>query len=451
MTTAGSQTSARRRSSYAFRAIRAYALFLLGTTAFWLIAGSWLAAQRLRAAERGWEQNFGTAGEFLKRHPAREDSPAAKELDRLARRLGTRLIWTQEEKVATGESRIDAIFKILQEYVDKNELAPEDAVVAPPREVTAFIERQAAGLDSLEAFLLSEPELVLKQDVEAGLAGPIPSLLGPRQLQSILLSRAFVALRGGRAGAAERSLDAAWTLAQLLQSHPTIVSRLVAIRLVETQMAVLRRLPDPPLRWLELLDEQDYRESVLDAYRADAYGYESFARRFRGITDLDELEGGRIPRDTVSRKVVRFLTVPYLRLSLADLSDRTRLLCEELRRADGCQLDAKALAQRVEAGFPPWNIVGRIAAPPAGVWLGAVEASLKLEQTRLAIEARHRERQRGGWGESKDTMSHVCPSLTWTHRVDRNGQMTIAAEPAPPLGKRERPWFIRLRPRGRLG
>ena len=442
-------SAAKRGLGYGLRALRAYVLFVICATAAALGAAYPLAALRLRAARAGWERSFGPVSEWRARFPPHGNSPAALELDRLARPLEVQIVRTAEDRerdLGSGGGK-SARYELLQEagrYVTSQEWTPEERIDPPPREVAAFLAERDASLASVEDLLLAGQTLAWEQDVDLGQASPLPSLVGHRHLANLLLARALGAIRAGRWPDAERTLRAGWVHAVSLQADPQVISKLITVALVQMNAGVLRRLPRPSPDWPEKIPEGEIRRSLLDAYRFEAYSYEVFGGRYVGASDLDTIGGGDLGPSTPGDRVLRLLTVPWVRFCIAGFSEEMRRQTEELRDQDPCAFDGEKVEARVQQRVQRWNIIGRMVPPSLlRTWQSAVETDLRLEQIGLVLAARRRGR---GDDDLQPASSHVCAQLRWTRRRDASGRMVIAPDPVPFAGPKARDWTIRLPP-----
>lgn len=429
------------------RALWIYSCFVAGTAGLAVMVGYALSSWRWRSEDIAWAEYGAPLERFASEHPATKDSPAALRLDELTRAIGVESIPLSK---VPGRRALDMgkdpALKAIQAHLRAIEaLGADGPVPAMPAEVRAYMQANAAALDLIEDHLLipSRP-LVFEEDVALGAASPVPALLGIRSLQGVLLVRAADALRREDIARASRSLEASWNHAQSCHGRSELISQLIGIAVAGMQNSVLRLWIGPPAVWLDRVKNNDFRARVLASYQAEAYGWRAFALRYKGAGDLSELDGGAPRESTPFDHAFRFVSTPYIRLSLAGVSAVMRRSRAELASGDPCRFDPDESDQTIKSRFPRWNIVGPIAVPSLfRAWASVRDVSLDGELTRLVMEAHQRPRERPSPGTA--TPSRVCGGYAWVYGKAADGQLSIRLEPAEMPAPRKNPWTFLLR------
>jgi hypothetical protein len=399
---------------------------LLLLCAVWLAVGLPLGACRLRRAEQAWAQGFLSEEQYRARYPERVHSPSAERLDRLARQLGTNLIMTPED--LKDRSRPDTSeLKPAWEWLGEVRKQHRDGPLCIPPALARLLERRAGELEAIEEELLGNEDLHWK----TGRGGDLPvSLLGLRNVHSLLMVRAVAADQAGAAEARDRTLEASWRLGGSLWPRTEMVERLIAFVMAKDRNACLRRFRGARTEWVERLRDPRPMTSLADNFQAEARQYCRSARRLMGIGDIDYLPGADLPAISWKRWLVRVVSAPYLRLSVAGYSDGVRHEAERLRRLDPCRLEREPYEEAVKKAQPAWNILARVAASGlvAG-WLAGRDAVLDDELTVAVLEARAAPVP-ARRSEAKRP-SAICSTLTWVSTPLGPAETRIAAEGEP--------------------
>jgi hypothetical protein len=423
-----------------------YLCFAAGTAGLVLIAGYVLSGWRWRSEDRAWAEHGASMERFASEHPATPDSPAALRLDELSRAIGIESIGgfkvPGRRAVEMGK---DSALRAIQTHMRALEDARSDGPLPPmPSEVRAYMQANATAIDSIEDHLIASEPLVFEEDVALGAGGPVPALLGVRSLQNVLLVRAADALRRADTARASRSLEASWVHAQSLRGRSDLISHLIGIAVAGMQNSILRSWMEPPAVWLDRVRGNDFRSRVLASYQAEVFGWRAFARRYKGAADLSELDGGGTRRNGPVDHVFRLVSAPYIRISLAGVSEVMRRSSEELATEDPCTFDPEKSDQTIKSRFPRWNILGPIAVPALfRAWVSVRDVSLDSELTGLVIEAHQRPREAPALETA--TLSRVCAGYAWFHEKAADGRVSIRLVPTTMPTARRAPWTFLIR------
>jgi hypothetical protein len=429
----------------ALRGLAAWALFVIGVPAL-TVGGCYFAARvSLQRAEEAWATRVEPMESFIARYPTEPDNPAALELDVKTRPLGIRLTDRTGEEPREGPH--DELLKELSSFIGDRAGGGTDELGALAPEARAFLERERAPIEAIEAQILQGGTLRWKQDITKGVAAPIPGLLGHRQVHTLLLARAWEAARQGRPREAERALEASWVLGGSLEERPDLISRLIVVAVSTMQHRVLRAARLPPDRWLPRLEERGFADGMQAALQLEAWSWTRYAEGDWGMFDVDHMERGEKPPRTIGGDLGRFLTVPYMRLSFAGMSASLLRANEELRAQRRCDFDVQQYAEEFKESYPRWNILARIAVPSLlRAWASLRYADFDRELTEQVLVFRTIRRSSGSW-PTGTVPSRVCADVSWVLEAHADGSLIVQPSEAPFVtDKDDRDWSIRLRP-----
>lgn len=400
--------------------------------------GYGVAGARLRAEEKAWAQAGLSFDDMLRRWPTRGDSAGAVTLDRLARPLGVRLILAEGETQQVDDRPLyDAMTKFM------GELSSEDShCSAVPDAARRFLDTRRPQMAAVVTHLHSDAEIAWRMDLSAGLAAPIPGLLAQRHLNTLLLLEALQQTARGDKAAAEQALEAAWRQGETLAARPDVISLLIAMALAGQQAAVLRCLPDAAPTWDARLTQRPFRAPGIERLRTEAYGFWRLGQDNRGAADVEAIPPfNRSP----GALVVRYLTIPWVRLSTASASGHLRRARELQLATDFCRVPGDDLEKAFTAGIPRWDAVSKAGVPSLlRVAASAVAAELEAEMTGHVLRLRRRLRQGElVHGAPFSLPSNTCPGLVWRHTREEDARWSVYAEPAPII-KRKRDWQYTL-------
>jgi hypothetical protein len=328
---------------------------VLALTALWVAGGLPYGGYRLRAAERAWADGFLTESQYEASYPVRAADATARRLDHEARRMGTYLIYTFPDGVAGSPDTL----KPARDYWSALR-KEEDGPVRVPPELARLVEERGEALRAIEAELAANPSVAWRFGTGDGSLG----LLGVRNVNALLVLRGMIAEQRNSPADRERSLEASWRLSESIRSSPIMIDRFLVQVTAGDRNACLRRLRVPNEGWTERLRMPGRLARAAETYQAEARTYcRGAGGRLLGAADLDALEGGEVPRVSPGRWIIRLLSAPYVRLSVAGYSDTLRMAAGRMRETNPCGVTPDAFVDGAMAGNPPWNIVSKVAAP----------------------------------------------------------------------------------------
>lgn len=391
----------------------------------WSVLGRLVAWRFEVHAERAWAQALEPMSVFGKRFPKAPTSEAAIKLNELAGRLGIEML----PPPSGARPNPAPVFTTLGAWVAGIEKQASDQPQVPPKEVADFLSAHGSDIEAIVAHLRSGGPIAWETDLSRHFSAPVPSLIGHRDLQNVLLAWALAAAAKGDAGKAAETLDASWKLSDGVRSRADLISALIAYLTRQKALESLRHLKGMPEAWQRRVVEDDPRALFLRALQAEAY---SFARGMK-YGGFSLLRKGDV-QTPFTRYVDRPLSAPYFRLCGADYSVRLARVVGELRTLP-CGTDLAALNDKALAAIPRWNFLARIVMPHLFLgWRTAVSTALSAELTRQVLEARALRAAAGGgvWpGEKTTTASATCPGSTWVRERAEDGSLTIALDRVP--------------------
>jgi len=429
----------------ALRALKVYLLFLVVCVTLAVSLGYLAAGRAVTRAERAWAERGEPMESFVARYPQQPDSPVGVELDKLTRPLGIQMSGVRAKDTDEVKKQAEALQSLGRVISDCDHTA-SDACATLPHELEAFLAVEAVRIETIETHILESGPLLWAQDVGKGMAAPIPHLLGHRQLQNVLLTRALWLAGQHQRDAAERSLEASWALNASFTGRPDLLSRLIAVAVSGMQTGVLRTLKQPAPAWQPRMQQRDFAAEIRVPFQLEAWNWTRYTKGPWGVFDVSYMEDGVTPPSTVTGAIGRALTAPYVRLSFAGVSEAMLSATETLRAQKRCDFDVEAYSKQFEDSFPRWNIIGRIATPSlVRAFTSMRYADLDRELTERVLAARAARQATGSW-PSAASPSTVCEGVVWQSSTGDDGSLTIAASVKPFPKDPSRTWSMRLRP-----
>jgi hypothetical protein len=426
------------------RALRAYALFILGSVGLAEALGYWVAFRHVTRANEGWARETEPMETFAARFPAEPANPAANRLDEMTRPLGIRMIFRRGDRADEGAN--GEVLKALGAAISRIERPEPGTSPGIPAGAEAFLSRERGRLDAIIFHILEGGPLVWEQDVSKGTGAPIPGLLGHRQLSNMLLGRAWLSARAGDVADADRTLEASWRLNASYRERPDVLSQLIAVAVAQMQHGVLRARRSVAPVWLERMKERPFSRRFPVALQLEAANWMRYARGYWGVFDVSYMEDGSVPPAGWG-SVPRFLMTPYMRLSVAGMSEALLRATHDLAPQRRCDIDMKRYSKEFKDSFPRWNVIGRIATPSVvRIWTVLRETDLDRELTERVLLARVERVASGRWPASGGP-SAVCEGLAWDYGLARGGSLDIRPTSEPfRLDDPKWDWSVRLKP-----
>jgi len=417
----------------------AFMLVMLGGlfTFITVLSGRSKGAQRV-VMER-WAETIGTPQEVFARYPPRETNPAARKLVDATVPFGIDSAPRSDEELPRPDHtmvRQFREFKIhnaswLNAQLGKTSAPPDP----PPEFVAEYLAEFRQEIDHIQDVLLRDAKPAWVRDLSLLLGAPIPNLIGHNDLNTLLLADSFAALSAGDIARAERAIESAWQLGELLDNGPALITQLMRLNMRRTQAAAVRHMPWLN-RWIPRLDGDELRESIERALLHEGWGW-------------PQLNYGPRKDDGVMRRINHAVVGPFMRLGVADASERWRRTILRLQKVPAwCRPTLERFNFNFAIPMPWWNRYGSILVFDIEQTVArVVHAQLQFELTRKLLEMAATREGTGAWPVSSEPwlQSRACPADRWVYSVEGSvASLRLDREIAPLPGKIPSAWLFSL-------
>jgi len=394
----------------------------------WMAFGDRLASYQEARADRAWAKTLESMDAFQARYPEAPASESAARLRAAAARIGLDL---RPSDAGDGRPRdpdrnaYQAVRERLAAFASSQTRKADDALEAPPPEVSAWLSDHDAGIAALVGEVGSEDAIVFATDWSS--REPVASILGVKDVVCVLIVRALERERQGDSKGAVEALEASWRIGGAFRGRGEVISQLIAVGIDSMTMSALRKLRNPPHASPVGLAEHDYLVSMLRALEGQAWEMSADATRLAGAGRARP--GARRMRLRVER--------PYVRLMASDFSLVVGHMVAELKTADPCRMDPDTLIKKFESSLGSWNLLGRMAIPSLiRAWFSAGRPALEAELTQKVLAARALRNEDGGWpAELAGLDSAVCRGSHWVYSNHGDDGVSLTQSPNPSLGE----------------
>ena len=337
-------------------------LLLAVIVAAWFI-GSLVATNEMqRIGDKAWPAGLGTLASVEARVRPQKTSDGARRMVTLAAPLGISFDRSTAEP--------DAVRTAIGEYVKAEHVRSESAIGEPPANVLSYISAHEAAIDALRDHLLHGDPIEWEVDLSRGIDAPLPNLLGHIHVAKLLTTRALLRARNNDVRAWD-DLHAAWRLTHSLEARPELISQLIVLAMSRMVNAAAWKLPAASVAWLDEMRNVDQRRLLLGGFQFDTWMLWRHGE--------ESTKGALV---TIAR--------PYLRWSVAHMTDHQRRIAEEIAATTTCGFDGAAFSQHVTESIPRWNVFARVATPDLGsVWQKAFRTIAEREATMNAMRIAH--------------------------------------------------------------
>ena len=326
-----------------------------------------------------------------------ETTPAAMELEDLARQLGIEL--SGDVEYGEGEDNLVPGVPAPSSYLRAQE--GHDRIDPPPAELEAFIARHAAAMDLLVELLTSDKQIqwmgVHTESPEAVRRGA-RALRGYMRLAQLLSARALLAQRDGKTSNAWRNLEATVNLGKIMGARADILSQIVSIAQILTAVRAARSLEAPVPDWMPALAEHDFVDTALQVYEIEAMR-------------LFEREEYTSAEAMVQRNLSKFVNAQLLAAA-------------EVRELPRCSLDESTYDEARDRHDHIYRDIGFSFG--TGV-ARAASLMITIEGTLLVLRAKEARAAdaEGRWPETLALEQQVCTPVGWVYERADDGSMTI--------------------------
>lgn len=376
-----------------------------------LLSGRSKGAQRT-VMER-WAETLGTPEEVFERYPPRETNPEAGELVDATVRFGIDSAPRSEKEMPRPSRAMVRRFRDFKIHIASwfnaqlsKTVGPPDP---PPEFVAEFLAEFRQEIDHVQDVLLDDAKPAWLLDLSLLFPSPSPNLLGHVDLNKLLLADSLAALAGGDTERAERALESAWELGELLNDDPVIITQLVRLTMKRTQAAAVRHMPWLD-RWVPRLDGVALRKSFERALLYEGWTWPQW--------DYGPGEG-----DSIFGRGVNYAIIgPLMRLGSADASERWRRTILKLQDTPSwCRPVLDRFGVSFEIPMPWWNSFGEMLAPNIEQMVTRVaHAQLQFELTRKLLEMAATRAETGAWPVASEPwlQSRACLADRWVYSVE---------------------------------
>jgi hypothetical protein len=361
-----------------------------------------------------WAETVGTPAEVFARFPPQETNPEAFELIDATVPLGIDSAPRHDETMLRPDRERSKRFRQLKSqssrWLEQQMSKTTSPVSAPPDQVASFLEENRQNLDDVQELLLSGDRPVWPSDLSRLFEAPIPNLLGHTDLHKLLLIDCLAALGSGNIEQAERALESAWELGEILTGDPVLISQLVSLDLKRSQAAVVRHMPWL-LHWVPRLDGQALRERIERALLYEGWVWPQY-------------DFGPSEEQGLLGRIHTTISGPLQQLGSADASERWRRTILKLQGAPSwCQPTLDRLGVRLEIPMPWWNTGGDILVfDVEQATTRVVHAQIQFELTRKVLEMTATRETTGEWPVASTPwlQSSACPEDRWVYSADES-------------------------------
>ncbi|NIM60324.1 MAG: hypothetical protein GTN89_13625 [Acidobacteria bacterium] len=390
----------------------AFVLAVLGGLFSILVLLSGRAESARRIVMERWTETIGPQEEVFDRYPAKETNSDARELIDATLPFGVDSAPRYDEDLPRPDLVIATRFKEFKAHGSswygrqlRRISGPPDP---PPESVAEFLAGFREEIDRVQEVLLGEGTIEWELNLAALWGAPIPNLLGHIDLNKLLLADCFAALSAGDTERAERALESAWRLGELLDERPEIITQLTLLGIKRTQAQAVRFLPHLE-HWHPRLDGNALRKRIEQALLLEGWVW-------------PQIDFGPGKDASAWRRINAAVAGPFMRLGTADASERLRRTLVRLRETPAwCKPALDRVAFSFNIPMPWWNRFGEILIFDVENTVTRVaRTQLQFELTRRVLEMAATREQTGTWPVQSEPwlQSRACPPDRWVYTAD---------------------------------
>jgi len=380
--------------------------------------------------------------------PDARESANAKCLDELSPQLGVWLHWqTNKSKAETAlEGETEKVIKQIGDYLNHVAEDPTDNIAQMPAELAKYLSNNSNALCELSNLLNNNRPIVWEQKISPITNAPFPHISGIINLHRLLFLACIEAWQSGNAIDSRQYLEASWRLNESLKCRPELLCQLIAIHASRMQLVLVRKMNYEPSLWQERLKKLEYKEAILNAYRYEAWMYNSMYddnNRVKAIKDLQTL--CECPPLFAELLIRSPLCRPDANIAISDLVAALAYGTITLQETGDCPFDKKDrkydIGRKLLYLTPLWKSCGEcdscgynIGDPWNRMILLRLESELTLRV--LVINEMPSEKEACACASSPEMMASSCSELHWVCTVDTKAHtMNIELSKPIPLAK----------------
>lgn len=412
-------------------------------SALWIVGGKVLAGRWAAEADAAWTALGTPMTAFAARFPKRGQNEPARKVDETAAKLGIAMAAAgaagRPQPSAADAKAFEAVKPDLSQWLDAQVGKPSDEIAAPAGKLAAFLSAHASEVRALASELRAGEAPVWAQDIDMLADAPIPFLRGHRALNNLLCASALEAQRQGHGAEALELVEAAIAASSSLQGRADLISQMIHVALLGSELATLRKLEGVPAPWQSRAREPDVRKSTIGSLQGEAWLLAETLRRSGPVSRVRYVSGGAKPQaPTFWSRVSAFYEKPYALLAAADYSRALARAAAALQEQKGCAFEPEALRavdDEAKDEIGRWNVIGRIAVPSvAQAWAAVDRLRFHQELTAKVLKLKELKATSadGSWPrEVPGIESSVCPGNRWTYVVTADGGALLTASQSP--------------------
>src|SRR5262249_54254811 len=277
--------------------------------------------------------------------------------------------------------------------------------------------------DLADLYALVRHSEVPRWEMDMGLLlkAPVPGLTYHRELLDLIAADILEKTRRGRYQQALEAFEASWKISQSTRERPELISQLIALSLMNTQMGVLRKMKAVPADWEQRLAELNLQGHMMQSLEFDGlilaeYLDQSDVGEYLGTsfeTNGNRLWGG-------SRVVLGPMGWPIRRLWRTELLEATAKAMTQLKAVDWCSVNPDSAQDQTDSSFSRWTPV-RINF--LAICKALAESRANLELTREVVQVKYMQSisKNSRDLQSVSLKSSLCPGVQWVYQPSAEG------------------------------
>ena len=366
-----------------------------------------------RHVEQGWVDALGPLSTLAERYPKLQKNPAARQVEVFAATLGVSLA-SEEDAAAPipNPQQVAAFSKVRASLLADAGDPGRHPYDRPARD--AWMSRNSSTINDLAGTVVNGDVPVWAMDLDDCVGSFAVKLDGLVDLQNAILASAQWSIDAGDLDRATTLLETSWRLNDTLQRNPRLEEHLAAITVVDHQMTVLRRHPDPGGHWKVRLAALDLERRALEAVRLDAW-----LLRCRAAAVLNSLH-----------PVLGVFAQPFARLLAIQQHQAMVWAVEELPARNVTRFDPDRFVAEQHRRIPRWNTIARSGLPDDWqFWPDSVRGSLYVELALRTLELQDaiRHSDRFNPSDLAPRQPSRVPGVEWSYTFDP-GTVSIALD-----------------------
>ena len=371
----------------------------------------WSASSKQKTLADEWRQTTGMSPEELVAlYPKTERNESARELERLAAKLGI------------DESGDSEGARLARDYFVERRTDASLEAEELPENIKKYLAIHRRDLDALYGFVRQNSRPEWETDASRRGTMPSPNLTFHMRLHQLIALDALHRTVENQNRQALEAFEASRKASEFFRERPEIDLQMINLLTASAQHYALRKMNDVPAEWRKRLATNDYRQLA-----AKVLEHEYATERL-----LPDSE------NSMTRQKLTDKIFPFSGFNAAlDTSAAARETVAEWQRRDFCSFSST----NGDAKLAWWNTNGRIVFSAAWqMWRNFAELSYDVELTERVLrvkEFRETSAQFNLPPELSQTKSALCDGANWTVEKQPDGALVIGLSRAADLIKDE--------------